>query len=578
MENLNILIVSFSPVIVRSTRLKGIPLAPLILKSYANNFLNELHPGIARIDTRTFFIDQTSPSEAASEILKENPDVVAFSVYIWSYHETMECIRIIKEKNESIQIICGGPQMSPVAEDMIAEHSYIDIIPYVTVPGEIIFCNIIKALIEEKELNSVEAIIFRDSSGGIIKTDALSEEFNYSDIASPYLDGSFSLPPGESYAVTLETSRGCPYDCGYCFYGRDTNKVYFYSLDRTFKEIEAVYSNPKIKHVFFSDADLFLKQSRAEEIINHILAQNSDVVSEFDINISRITERGAKLLSKLPNYRFCFAVQSVNPKALESIGKLRMDPEVFIEKINLVKQWIPEADFHVDVMLGLPEDDLSWFKKTLDVCLSLETTRIGLNYPLFLLPGTRFFDQRKSLGIKYTESHPMCLIETNSFPVRDIVTALRLFLWIEVFTYYYPAIGKYFYDTSRGCSESGVSRLETWIENIESKNSFSDSFSDVMETVSSGSVQKWGKLKGSFLEMLSDAENAYQIYDVIENLEKEKYNNFMERAIVPGKKVFDYMRSNGINTVGFSDLNSIPQEIVKDLTEDEVKNLFSRYR
>lgn len=582
MENtLKVTIVGMSPVIIRRMRLKGIPLAPLALKSYADQCLREELPDRAEIDIKNFFLEDIPTSDIAAAILIEKPDVVAFSVYIWNYYEVIECVNIIKNADKNIKILCGGPQMSPVAEDMMAEHKGIDIIPYITIPGEIVFYDLVKAFIENTSLDQVEAIVYRNASNEIIKTGSSSKKFEYTTAPSPYLDGTFSLDTEteNNFLVSLETTRGCPYDCGYCFYGRDTNKIYYFAIEKILKEIEVVYNHPNVKHVLFSDSDIFLNKKRAEKIVRHIIKQKSKVVSEFDINVARITEPVVKLLAQLPNYRFCFAIQTVNPNALNCLGKSRPKAELFIEKINLFKQWVPKAEFHVDIMLGLPEDNFSWFRKTIDVCLSLETTRIGLNYPLFLLPGTRFFEQRKVLGLVHGEKHPIALIETETFPIKDIEKALKLFLWVEILTYYYPAIGKYFYSISKGDPTGAyIERIDQWISAIEKDVGCIKNCESVLPIVSTGSVRKWGELKGGLLKSISTPENTYRIYHAVQQQENHSSEKQHEHIISTGVKVFDFFRSKGMKRCDKRNCDILPEELIRNLSSDELLSLFSRYR
>ncbi len=578
-KKLKICVVGMSPGIVRRTRLKGIPLAPMVLKAYVEGRMGKEFSNLAEIVVKTFFLEEMTPAEIASQILADRPDAVAFSIYIWSYLETMECARIIKDTDERINIICGGPYVSPVAKEIMVEHPYIDVIPYITIPGEVIFYHFIKALLEKKELDSVEGIIYRTSSGSLVKTAPLSENLDYSTAPSPYINNSLSLTSGQDYVLVLETSRGCPCDCGYCFYGRHINKVRYFPLKKLLREIGLVYSNPDVKHVFYADSDILLDQKRAEAIVKHMLKQNTKAMTEFDINIKNINKNLAKLLARLPHFRFCFGVQSVNPSALEQIGRLRPRADVFVEKFKKFKRWVPNIDSHIDVMLGLPGDDLAGFKATLDVCLSLEPTRIGLNYPIYLLPGTRFFEQRDELGLRYGRTPPLCIIETNTFPKQDIEVALRLALWMDVLTFRYPAIARFFYAAcATGTAGTWIGTLEKWITAIEKNLDIFSSCQNMVDIAAGNSIQQWNKLKGDILRKASETESAYLIYHTIQEQEKATHTDAMEGTIALGMRIFDYMRAQAMDSVEFAHFNQLPDNITKAYHADEIRDVFSIYR
>ncbi|UCD15399.1 MAG: radical SAM protein, partial [Candidatus Omnitrophota bacterium] len=375
----------------------------------------------------------------------------------------------------------------------------------------------------------------------------------------------------------VHTSRGCPYDCGYCFHGCGMKKINYFPLERALKEIEVIYSNPDVKHVNYADSDIFLNHQRTETIVKHILKQKSSAQSQFASNVLRINESLAKLLARLPDYRFCFSVQTTNPKALECIGRLRLNADDVVKKVKEFRRWLPSAEYFIDVMLGLPGDDLRGFKMTLDVCLSLEPTRIALNYPVYLLPGTKFFEEKKALGINYRPTPPFSVIETESFPKHDIERALKLVLWVDILTYFYPAIACFFYSVYvDGMPGTRISRMEKWISAIE-RNLDIFGFRQNMVDSATGSVQEWNKLKAQVLRRASETESAWQIYYTLQQ-EEAMHTASMRKTISLGVMIFDYLRSQEMDSVEFSHFDQLPDSIAKSYNLAEIKSVFSRFR
>ena len=72
---------------------------------------------------------------------------------------------------------------------------------------------------------------------------------------SPYLSGEFdyliSNKKDHNYQAIIETNRGCPFLCTYCYWGRggNTTKYRYHSLERVFAEIDWIGKN-KISYVF----------------------------------------------------------------------------------------------------------------------------------------------------------------------------------------------------------------------------------------------------------------------------------------------------------------------------------------
>ena len=72
---------------------------------------------------------------------------------------------------------------------------------------------------------------------------------------SPYLAGEFeyllSDVKDHNYQIIIETNRGCPFLCTYCYWGKGGNtiKYRFHSLDRVFAEIDWA-ARKKIQYIF----------------------------------------------------------------------------------------------------------------------------------------------------------------------------------------------------------------------------------------------------------------------------------------------------------------------------------------
>ena len=59
---------------------------------------------------------------AAERIIKETPDLIGFSCYIWNITQTIELINIIKEKLKNVVIVVGGPEVSYRAKDVLLKY------------------------------------------------------------------------------------------------------------------------------------------------------------------------------------------------------------------------------------------------------------------------------------------------------------------------------------------------------------------------------------------------------------------------------------------------------------------------
>ena len=58
------------------------------------------------------------------EIYKENPDIVAFSTYIWNRTETLNICETLKIIKPDIKIVLGGPEVSFDPQVVLAENPF----------------------------------------------------------------------------------------------------------------------------------------------------------------------------------------------------------------------------------------------------------------------------------------------------------------------------------------------------------------------------------------------------------------------------------------------------------------------
>jgi len=342
MTVMNVGILTTGPNVARG--LKVLSPSPYFLASYAKwrfSIENLQAPNIEPIIFEASVIAQ----DIFDHVKAHKYDVIAFSIYVWNCQTLIEAAQLINDAFPEVIIIFGGPQVSPIAEDIFTEYDFIDILPYITAPGEPIFYDIARALSLGEKLENVSNIYFRDGKS-IIKTEEKVEKIDIETIPSPYLDGTVQLDEvNTDCMVIIESSRGCPFACAYCFWGSGSTKMTFYPTDRTIEEIRSVYSHPSVKQVYFADSDFLIKPDRANLILDAIQDYGGDRVFsgfEIDANLLRESKKEAvEKLSKLPEHKITFAIQTTNPAAHELLGK-RAKPEQFRKNAEMIRDWVPD--------------------------------------------------------------------------------------------------------------------------------------------------------------------------------------------------------------------------------------------
>ncbi|MBQ4339351.1 MAG: B12-binding domain-containing radical SAM protein [Clostridia bacterium] len=299
----------------------------------------------------------------------ENPFVAGFSCYMWNIEYNLVLAGKIKERYPECTIIFGGPQI-PESTEYLDKYSFIDVLIFGE--GELPLRLILEHLIDNKSFESIDNIAFRGEAGPI-KT-AKSAPCALDDFPSPYdmglFDGIMNAPEYRhlDFSAIVETNRGCPYGCIYCYWARSGSAFRAFPMQRVKKDIEWLGKH-NIEYCVCADGNFGILD-RDEEIADYAIevkqkygfpirfetaADKNKKDSNFRIN--RKLERAGL------NVGVSLAVQTLSPKALEAIGRKNLSVERFSHELNNYRKH--NINTYTDLMVGLPEETLESFCKSL---------------------------------------------------------------------------------------------------------------------------------------------------------------------------------------------------------------------
>jgi putative methyltransferase len=298
----------------------------------------------------------------------KNTEVAAFSAYVWNKNYNYALAKKLKEQNPSTIIIFGGPEVPITKRDIFERYPFIDIV--VKGEGEITFKLVLEAIADNSSLESVEGILI-NSNGKAIDTGESKRIEKLEDIPSPYLTGVFDKIIAETKGVewnaTLETNRGCPYQCTFCDWGSLTyNKVKKFDAQRVFDELEWIGKN-KCGFVSITDANFGMFVERDNAIADKLLEVQAKYGYPYTFSVAWAKNQKAEVfdivfkLIKSPKFNqgLTVSVQSMDLDVLENIKRKNLDQHKIGEIFKLCdKNNVP---VYTEVILGLPgETKDSW--------------------------------------------------------------------------------------------------------------------------------------------------------------------------------------------------------------------------
>jgi len=376
----------------------------------------------------------------------DNPSVAAFSVSMWNEQLSLKVAREVKARFPSCTIIFGGPQVPHDSFNYLTLHSFIDVT--VKGEGEDSFREILEALVSGKALSSIAGVTNRDGNGQI-KVCEIEREAgkDLDDFPSPYLEGLYDQLiydyPDMNFQAIIETNRGCPFKCTFCYWGMGglRRKYRFHSIERVRQEIEWMAQN-KIVYVFNADSN-FGMHRRDEEIARILIdtKKRYGFPEKFRTCYGKNTdERIFSIGSQLHEHQLekgiTISYQSVDEQVQINIKRDNIKLKVAEDlqrKFNELN-----VPVYTEMILGLPGESVKTWKNGVDRVLNSGLKNQLFMYICEVLPNTDLADVTyqalhgiKSVSIELTEIHisprepgwakeiEEIVVETNSMSRQD---------------------------------------------------------------------------------------------------------------------------------------------------------------
>ncbi|GAB4273403.1 MAG: hypothetical protein Kow0029_13060 [Candidatus Rifleibacteriota bacterium] len=341
-----------------------------IALAYLKCFWERL-PDRIPLEIREFDINQTNEF-IYSELILEKPDIVCFSVYIWSLERVLAISTALKAALPGIRIILGGPEVSYSYEKILNQLPDIDFI--VRGEGEETLEELLQVMIAGQSAKNVAGIAFSDS-GRVYATEERKLLMELDSIPSPFQRGLLGNGGGFTY---YEASRGCHSKCTYCLSSVQGN-VRYHSLDRVKNDLDWFFSS-NFRQVRFADRTFNYNRSRAKEIITYIIENNHRGINfHFEIQADFLSDEIIDLLASAPEGMFHLeiGVQSTNPRALTSVNRKFELSRMKTAIMRLRKE--TGCHLHLDLLGGLPQDSFLDFLNSLDQIWTLSPHSIQIS-------------------------------------------------------------------------------------------------------------------------------------------------------------------------------------------------------
>ena len=363
---------------------------------YAN--LRELKPQAEILE----FVINSSVQTIAEQILEKKPKIIGIGVYIWNAFDIGELVKIIKKVSPETIIVIGGPEVSytPLRVNFDAA-DYI-----ISGEGEDSFYAICKELLDGT--CTQPRVIF-------------SPKVDFEKIVLPYDDYTdFDIANRHIY---VENARGCPFECEFCLSSIET-KMRYLDIDIFLNEIDKLW-NRGARSFKFIDRTFNIKISYAKAILDYFLAKQEDYFLHFEVIPDNFPEELRDLIKQFKPgcLQLEVGIQTLNLDVAKQIHRnLKIDK--IKDNLSFLSQET-NAHMHIDLIIGLPSEDIESFGRNLNQLYTLSTGEIQVGI-LKKLSGTTLDRHDKIYGMVYNDAPPYDILK-NDLISFDLMQDMKRF-------------------------------------------------------------------------------------------------------------------------------------------------------
>ncbi|WP_428738623.1 DUF4080 domain-containing protein [Sulfurimonas sp.] len=344
----------------------------------------------------------------AEKILDESPDILGLGVYIWNALQIQELLHIIKKVSPKTKVILGGPEVS--YEPFRVDFSEADFI--IQGEGDIAFYELCKNISQNK---AVQRII-PHSYPNLKELQLPYQYYSDEDIHNRY--------------IYVEISRGCPFECEFCLSSMD-EKVRTFNLEKVLEEFEKLWQRGA-RNFKFVDRTFNLNMKAANMVLDFFLAKEPPYFAHFEVIPDHFP---ASLRDKIKSFphgalQLEIGIQTLSTEIANNISRqLKLDK--IKENIEFLENET-SAHIHLDLIVGLPGENLQSFGKNLDELIQMSSCEIQIGI-LKKLSGTYIDRHDNAFEMVYSDIPPYDVLKNSELSFKELQNMKRFARFWDIF-------------------------------------------------------------------------------------------------------------------------------------------------
>jgi len=361
----------------------------------------------------------TPEMKSIDKILDQNPDIICFSMYVWSAPYMVKIAQYLRDRAPNAVFIAGGADIRhQTHEQYMQDHPWFDYVIYGA--GEDAFVKLIDLLFEQKttdlDLLNVPNLIYRNKKGHAVKTrHEVYKGTAFSDV-SPWLLHEHEVRKDAAYITDVckselhaawEPDRGCPYKCSFCDWGyglhnKVTKKKYRFEQElELFKQLDAHI------HITAANVGMFPEDIDYMTYI-YTLGIKHNEPSWAKNHKNRVKEIWQKQIDITGQLSAFTSLQSINQTVLDNIDRPCMPwTEVKSLLLDFRKQG-HKVEFYPEIIVGLPGETVETWDHMMHEFIDMFPLQWLRQYEWVVLPnspgGSQEYQERLKMDVRSTRN------------------------------------------------------------------------------------------------------------------------------------------------------------------------------
>jgi len=332
-----------------------------------------------------------------------SPDMIGINMLTASFDEAKNIACEIKRKFPGVLLVAGGPH--PSVEPALTLRQIPEIDAICVGSGEEVSLDIL----EGKNINAVSGLMHRDHVDKFEKRNVVMDIDKYPfpnyDLVNHRYYSEFTIDTTSEWgykALTVLTSRSCPYSCKFC--ASDWSKPFRYHSPEYIIEMVKYLSKYDIDVIDFIDDTIAAMRDRLYKICEGFIRLKlfwpyTNLRWYAAMRANQIEPETLKLMKKAGCFGMNIGIESGSDRMLQVINK-----RTTVEMNKKACAYVKEAGLSLgnSFMIGIPGETEPEMRQTIDFMknVSGNTKGIGIFRPL---PGSPFYYEFVEKGILQKE-------------------------------------------------------------------------------------------------------------------------------------------------------------------------------